>query len=472
MEKELLIYKNTLENMKDGVITIDLQGKITTVNPSAETILEMEGSYLLNKSFAEIFINYEENDGFNQIILDAVYDSSIVHNGVVMFNTGKMIKTLSLTTTYLKSSEMTVGIIAVFSDITELTEIKDALKAMEKIKALNEQLEVRNRFIRSTFGRYLSDDIVNRLIEAPDGLEIGGKRQKLTIVMSDLRGFTTLSESLPPERVLSAVNNFLSVMTDIIFKYGGTIDEFIGDSIFVLFGAPIWMDDHAEKAVKCAVEMQYKMDRVNEWNREKDFPQMKMGIGIHTGDVIVGNIGSEKRSKYGVVGRDVNLTSRIESCTTGGQILISQETKESVADIVTVRNEMEVKLKGIDKLVKIYDVSGIKGGYDLCLKEKDGELCTPDKQIAVRFSMVKDKHIEEKKYDAHITQISSEEAIIIMPHPVKNLSNIKLMFTDTAGKVIKDNVYAKVIDGRDVSRTRIHFTTDFNAEEIILKLDS
>ena len=164
------------------------------------------------------------------------------------------------------------------------------------------------------------------------------------------------------------VNNFLSVMTEVIISYGGTIDEFIGDAILALFGAPKAMDDHAEKAVACAIAMENAMPRVNALNRAAGLPEIETGIGINTGEVIVGNIGSEKRAKYGVVGHHVNYTARVESYTSGGQILISERTYDACHGLVQARDQMSVRPKGFDEDVKLYDVAGIGGPYNLKLE--------------------------------------------------------------------------------------------------------
>ena len=129
---------------------------------------------------------------------------------------------------------------------------------------------------------------------------MGGEKRKLTMMMTDLRGFTSLSERLPADRVVKLLNRYLATMVPIIKQYQGTIDEFIGDAIFVLFGAPVWHEDDAERAVACAVAMQIAMEEVNKENRKEDLPEVEMGIGIHTGQVVLGNIGSPERMKYGV----------------------------------------------------------------------------------------------------------------------------------------------------------------------------
>ena len=171
------------------------------------------------------------------------------------------------------------------------------------------------------------------LLASPEKLQLGGEKRQVTILMSDLRGFTSVAERLAPEQVVTIINRYLGTMVDVILQYQGTINEFIGDAILVLFGAPICLEDHAQRAVACAMAMQLAMASVNAQNRDEGLPEVEMGIGMHTGEVVVGNIGSHKRTKYGVVGSPVNLTSRIESYTIGGQVLISETTRQNVGPI-------------------------------------------------------------------------------------------------------------------------------------------
>ena len=182
-----------------------------------------------------------------------------------------------------------------------------------------QQLERNEKFIRATFGRYLSDEIVTDILERPEGLELGGDLRQVTIMMSDIRGFTTLSEHLAPAQVVTMLNRYLGAMTDIIMAHQGTIDEFIGDAILAVFGAPQHRDDDADRAVNCALAMQAAMAEINEQNQAEGLPAIQTGIALNTGDVIAGNIGSERRSKYGFVGHAMNVTSRIEDLTAGGE---------------------------------------------------------------------------------------------------------------------------------------------------------
>ena len=235
-----------------------------------------------------------------------------------------------------------------------------ALKsANDRIRELAEGVERRNRFIRNVFGRYLTDEVAETLLESPEALRMGGERREVSVLLADLRGFTSFAAKRDPQDVMRVVNNFLSKMIEVIIAYGGTIDEFIGDAILALFGAPRPLHDHAQKAVACAAAMQQAMGDVNRENVANGLPEVAIGIGINTGDVVVGNIGSEMRAKYGVVGHNVNMAARIEAYTAGGQTLISENTRNACGDALQVNKEIRVLPKGFDEEISIYDVAGI-----------------------------------------------------------------------------------------------------------------
>jgi class 3 adenylate cyclase len=216
-----------------------------------------------------------------------------------------------------------------------------------QLATANTDLEVRNQFIQRVFGRYLSEEIVDTLLESPDALNVGGEKRSITILMSDLRGFSTLSERLPPEQVVKLLNNYLGAMTDVIVAHDGTIDEFIGDAILVFFGAPILRHDDCARAVACAVAMQRAMADVNVWNAANDLPEIQMGIAVNRGDVVVGNIGSMKRAKYAAVGAQVNLASRIQSYAAGGEIVVTESVLPALVGLARVVREDTVTPKGV-----------------------------------------------------------------------------------------------------------------------------
>ena len=317
--------------------------------------------------------------------------------------------------------------------------------AKEEIQGLAEQLEVRNSFIRKTFGRYLTNEIVDSLLESPKGLEMGGDRRKVTMLMSDLRGFTPLSERLTPEQVITILNRYLETMTDVIVKYQGTIDAFIGDAILVLFGAPVWNENDSQRAVACAVAMQLAMVSVNEGNRREGYPEIGMGIGVNTGEVVVGNIGSEKHAKYSVVGRHINLTSRIESYTTSGQILISDTTLKDTGTILKISSQMKVEPKGAESLITIYDVKGIGGEYNLSLPDEKEALVTLHQAIHLKCIVLEEKHISGAFFEGSLVKLSIDGGELYSEHPLALLSNIKMNISGTNGEAIPGDIYAKIV---------------------------
>jgi adenylate cyclase len=282
--------------------------------------------------------------------------------------------------------------------------------------------------LRSIFSRYVSDEIVAALLETPAGLNLGGQRQEVSILMSDLRGFSNISEQYSPEQVVALLNIYLEEMTDVINHYGGTINEFIGDAILVLFGAPTSKPDDAERAVACAIAMQLAMPRVNQRLQAVDLPAIQMGIGINTGSVVVGNIGSAKHAKWTVVGSHINLASRIESYTVGNQVLISWSTLTAVAPRLTLCQQREVCPKGFDTAVMIYDVTGIGAPYNLALPQQREPLILLRSPIPVQCTMIEDKDISDHEFKAEIVRISANAAQLHAEYVPELLCSLQLTF--------------------------------------------
>ena len=426
MRNSELIHKSIMQDMTEGVMTIGLDGVISYVNPAAAMILGMNAQDLTGKKFIQCFFEYSENDAFNQTILDAVYDSATTHRNVVAYYTGKNFRQLHVTTSYLHDNGIKVGVIAVLSDISELTELRDAVKAMQRIQQLNSQLELRNKLLSETFGRFLSDEIVRQLLDTPDGLLLGGKKRTLTIMMSDLRGFTAMSEQMEPQSLIAMLNHYLGAMTEVIQQYNGTIIEFIGDGILAIFGAPVASDHHASDAVAAAIAMQMQMEVINTWNTDRGYPILEMGIGINTGEVIVGNIGSEKRTKYGVVGSHVNLCGRIESYTIGGQILISPLTRSMAQCDLEVAQEMEVYPKGVKGALTLSRITGIGTPYNLYNEGQSQQKDMHSVQIPVRFKRISEKHCSETVFDGVLTEMNERYAILNTDTPIHLFENISI----------------------------------------------
>ena len=226
----------------------------------------------------------------------------------------------------------------------------------DREESYRSELERNQRFIRNTFGRYLSDEIVDALLETPQGLDLGGVTCKVTILMADIRNFTHICENHSPQQVVKLLNNYLGEMSGVIMEHGGTVDEFIGDGILAIFGAPLTREDDASRAVHCALAMQGAVQHINARNHALGLPAIGIGIGLNTGIVVAGNIGSERRSKYGVVGHAVNLTARIESYTTAGEVLASQSTVDEVGTGLHTGRCLHTRPKGMASEVTVHAI--------------------------------------------------------------------------------------------------------------------
>ena len=339
---------------------------------------------------------------------------------------------------------------------TMTRQLKDS---REQMVDLNKQLERRNQFIRETFGRYTSDDIVGVLLDMPEGLRLGGEKRQVTLLMSDLRGFTALAERLEATAVVALLNHYLSRMIEIIQRRGGTIDDIIGDAILVVFGAPVAMPDAAQRAVCCALEMQKVMQEVNEHNFQKGWPEIEMGIALHTGETVVGNIGSAKRSKYGVIGQPVNLTARIETFTVGGQVLVSPTLISAVDRGLILGAEVKVRGKGMQKALKCRMLLGHEDHPELLLTEEAASFITLAEPMAFSFVSLAGKQLDDRMQPGTVLSLSTRRAIVEVTCPLESYDNIMLRLAAEAGEA-ESELYAKVISPFDESARRylIHFT--------------
>lgn len=243
---------------------------------------------------------------------------------------------------------------------------KRLIIAEDKLQEYNHQLElkvaeqVKEIEKKKSLERFLAPQIVEKINQETDNYEMESARKELTIFFSDIRGFTPLSESSDPIDTVNLLNEYLSEMTTIIFKYEGTLDKFMGDGIMVFFGDPIPQSDHSLRAVKMAVEMQQKIKELSIKWQEKFNSTLDVGIGITTGVVTVGNIGSINHMDYTVIGHAVNVASRLESIAGNGEILISPETYGLVKDNVILDSQRDTSIKGVKDALVVYKIKGMK----------------------------------------------------------------------------------------------------------------
>ena len=253
------------------------------------------------------------------------------------------------------------------------SEERKRLRDLEEENArLKDQLQQRDEAMRRTMASYLTDEVLEEVLEKGESVRIGGERRVVTMMFTDIRRSTQLSESMNATAFIEMLNHYLEEMIEIVNAWQGNILSFVGDAIVTVFGAPRPNDDAARDAVACAVAMQRRMPMVNAWNAERGYPELSMGVGIHTGEAILGNIGSQTRAKYDMIGRNVNLASRIEGFTGDDEILISTETLEAAGDqvILNPAGERWVRPKGIQTDILLHQVTGY--GSRMIHPEREG----------------------------------------------------------------------------------------------------
>jgi class 3 adenylate cyclase len=316
--------------------------------------------------------------------------------------------------------------------------------------AFNAMIEgLRQRdFIRDTFGRYVSPEIAQTLLESPGGLRLGGEKREVTILMSDLRGYTRFAEASDPAVVVQTLNGYLGRMTEIIVAYGGTIDEFIGDAIFAVFGAPLAMPDHPARAAACALAMQLAMEDVNRDNAARGLPRLEMGIGLNTGEAVVGNIGSEKRAKYGVVGSAVNLAARVEASTIGGQVLLSPHTYERIRELAEVGPPMPVAFKGIKEPLPLHELRGLGGAYALRLPEAVGPAGHAVRvALPLRCWVIEGKTIGDETLEGEVVAVGPRRLDVRLSRSLAAQTNVRLRLRYPGLGQDSADVYGKVLGG-------------------------
>lgn len=226
--------------------------------------------------------------------------------------------------------------------------------AVENARA-HERL-AREEVARANYSRFLPEYVVKQMLENPESFKLGGVSQTITILFADIRGFTRISEHAPPERIVSLLNRYFSAMTDIIFAHGGTLDKYLGDGLMALFGAPTATPDDANNALNAAVAMQRRVLGINIELQDEGLPEIGVGMGLHTGEVVVGYIGSERRSEYTAIGDAVNTSSRLESNARGGEILMSDATAKAARSRYKLKPRDPITVKNREQPIAIWEV--------------------------------------------------------------------------------------------------------------------
>jgi class 3 adenylate cyclase len=226
----------------------------------------------------------------------------------------------------------------------------------EMIQGLREKERVTN-----ILGKYISPEVAKKVLSAGEGVALKGERRECVVMFTDIRGFTAMSENASPEKIVGDLNEYFTLMVDVVIKYEGTLDKFIGDAIMAVWGAPVPFEDKELRSIKAALEMQDVLGQFNKARIDKKLNPLTMGIGLNSGVVVSGNLGSDKRTDYTVIGEEVNLASRLCSKAAPGQVLISEGMYRKLKGLVEVRPLDPIALKGFSEPVKVFEVTRLTG---------------------------------------------------------------------------------------------------------------
>ncbi len=302
------------------------------------------------------------------------------------------------------------------------------------------QLEHQNLHARTLFDRFLSRNVAAALLDSVNPQAAPQQLRTVTVLISDLRGFSLISAEREPAVVVRLLNNYLEVMFEVVEHYGGTIDEVLGDAVLVLFGAPQPRADHAEAAIACAIQMQLAMERVNRSNLQQCLPEVAMGIGLCTGDVMVGTIGSQRRAKYGAVGAAVNLASRIEELTVGGEIFAAESCIRFVDARLRVDGQHRLAVKGAGTPLRVFSIGAIAGAYNLSLPLPNRLPRQLPQPLRVAYQPIQAKARQGEPIEAWLTHLAEGEAWLARSGlDLEPSTNLVLRFPGIPG-----DVYAKV----------------------------
>ena len=338
--------------------------------------------------------------------------------------------------------------------------------ATAALRDKNVELARAHELVRHAFGRYVSEDVAESLLRAPEALDLGGEEREASILMSDLRGFTAMAARLSPHEVIEVLNLYLDAMVDVIGRHQGTIDEIIGDGILVIFGAPVACQDHAAKAVACGLAMQLAMTEVNRRLVARGGADVEMGIGVHTGPVVVGNIGSLRRTKYAAVGANVNLVGRIQSFTTGGQLLISEDTHRNIKSPLRIDGQYVVEPKGVSRSLLLYEIGAIGEPFGLALPSRAVPLRPLATPLPIRFRVLEEKSVGRTVHEGQLTALSALAASMEAQLTPVVLSDVQITVAITPLGNPPGEIYGKAVESVEGTPSRVKIRFSFVSPEL------
>jgi len=361
----------------DTIYAVDrIRDTIKDFNTMMEAILQ-ELTKAINTKLAFFLLYNKKNNKTELKVAGALKSGNFVHNNAnAIYDMSRTVldagetKDFSTVNSDIENAlctpiivgEDTMGVFGVINSLNShgFTEVDRRLLnavAQQSDSAVFEDLEKAE--LKKVFSRYVSEDVMKSMLDEGDTDFLKINRREMTVIFSDLRGFTSLSEKLEPEQIVEILNEHFTEMTDIILKHRGTLDKFVGDEIMALFGAPVYYEGHALKAVKCALEMQKKANAMKDRLKKQFGVDITIGIGINTGEMVVGNIGSKKRTDYTVIGNNVNIAARLCDAAKAGEVNITENTYQEVKKLVKVRELEPLKAKGKSRPLAIYSVTSV-----------------------------------------------------------------------------------------------------------------
>ncbi|MGD0826928.1 MAG: adenylate/guanylate cyclase domain-containing protein [Desulfobaccales bacterium] len=300
-----------------------------------------------------------------------------------------------------------------------------------EIQLLQQAVDRMKATLRS-FTRFAPEQIVREVVVRGQETLLGGERREVTLLFSDLRNFTHFSEQTRPEEVVQILNTHFDTMVKIITQHQGFVVDFLGDSLFAVFGAPDRDPEHGRRAVACAIDMQLARQEMNRAHEGENLPLMEMGIGINTGLCVVGNMGSLMRIKYGVVGHAVNLASRLESFTMGGQVLISESTYQAVAPQFELAGPLSAYAKGVEGAIRLWEVRGVAQQKDKSLPHTVPGLIRLAAPLSVLVRLITGKQVSAAPYQGRLVQLSSTGAELETELPLEIFDALQIEISSPA----------------------------------------
>jgi adenylate cyclase len=308
-----------------------------------------------------------------------------------------------------------------------------------------------------SFTRYAPEEIVRDVVATGREAMLSGNRRDVTVLFSDLRGFTKFAEGLPPEEVVAILNDHFELVVAILARHGGFVVDFLGDAVFAVFGALETHADHAERAVACAIEMQHARAARNEENRARGWPPMEMGVGIDTGAAVVGNMGSLRRIKYGVVGHVVNVAARIETFTVGGQVLVSEGVRATLGDRLVAEGPLEVEGKGVSAALRMWEVLALRGATTRVLPDPVRELAVLEPPLEAGVRLIHGKQVDAHVHPARLRRLGATGVELESKAALGIFGALQLLLS-TQPALAVDGKVVELTERDGVARALIRFT--------------